>query len=147
MNDTYVKSHWSELKTKVKARWNKLTDEDLNAADGRVDQVCNKIRDRYGISDADAKRQFEQFTEGLENQGEAAMHGAGGQGSQGRQQTSGQGSGGQGGGQPGGQSGGQGGSRTGGAGQSGGTGQGTGGSGGFPGTTKPTERERNEGAG
>ena len=153
MNDTYVKSHWSELKSKVKARWNKLTDEDINAADGRVDQVCNKIRDRYGISDADARRQFEQFTEGLENQSDASSgtQGSGTQGGQGRQQvpagragesSSGQGSTGHG-------SSGQMGTGQGGTGQGGGQGGrgGGAGQGGYSGTTKPTERDRSEGAG
>ena len=77
MNDTYVKSHWSELKGKVKARWNRLTEEDLNATGGQVDQVCAKIRERYGVTDADARRQFEQFTEGMDSDTKMGSQGQG----------------------------------------------------------------------
>ena len=59
MND--LKSQWSQLKSMVRMRWNKLTESDLSAIDGRCDQLARKIQERDGCSEDEAKRQVDQF--------------------------------------------------------------------------------------
>ena len=65
MNDTELTARMSPLERRIKARWPRLTDADIEMAGGHIDQLCARIRDRYAISDAGARRQFAQFAEQL----------------------------------------------------------------------------------
>lgn len=38
-----VEGNWKQIKGKIKERWGKLTDDDLNIIDGRRDQLEGKI--------------------------------------------------------------------------------------------------------
>jgi uncharacterized protein YjbJ (UPF0337 family) len=40
-----VAGNWKQVKGKVKEKWGKLTDDDLNVIDGRRDQLEGKIQD------------------------------------------------------------------------------------------------------
>jgi uncharacterized protein YjbJ (UPF0337 family) len=41
---------WSEQKAKLKARFAILTDADLNYAEGKKDQMLNKVQEKLGRS-------------------------------------------------------------------------------------------------
>ena len=59
MND--LKSKWNELKSKVRMKWNKLTDADVSCIDGRCDRLTSSVQSRYGCSQDEATRQVDQF--------------------------------------------------------------------------------------
>jgi uncharacterized protein YjbJ (UPF0337 family) len=64
MNATEFKSQWSGLAGPIKDRWPLLTEQDLEAVDGQLDELCRRIRDRYAISEGEARRQFAMFAAG-----------------------------------------------------------------------------------
>ena len=45
-----VEGNWKQTKGKVKEKWGKLTDDDLDVINGRRDQLEGKIQERYGIA-------------------------------------------------------------------------------------------------
>src|SRR5258707_249625 len=49
-----VEGNWKQIKGRVKEKWGKLTDDDLNVINGRREQLEGKIQERYGL----AKDQF-----------------------------------------------------------------------------------------
>jgi len=50
-----------QFKGKVKERWGKLTDDDLDIIEGRQEQLIGKLEQRYGIAKEEAERQFKEF--------------------------------------------------------------------------------------
>ena len=46
----------------IKENWGKLTDDEIQQAEGNYDQLVGKIQERYGIGKAEAKRQVDEFT-------------------------------------------------------------------------------------
>jgi uncharacterized protein YjbJ (UPF0337 family) len=61
MNKDIFKGNWKQLKGKVKAQWGKLTNDDLDVAEGRSEELIGRIQERYGISRAEAERQYNDF--------------------------------------------------------------------------------------
>ncbi len=61
MNSDRMEGNWKQLKGKVKEKWGKLTDDDLDVIDGRRDQLLGKIQERYGIARDEAERQLNEF--------------------------------------------------------------------------------------
>jgi uncharacterized protein YjbJ (UPF0337 family) len=45
-----IEAMWKEARRKVQAKWNKLTDEDLELIGGRRDVLEIKIHQRYGFA-------------------------------------------------------------------------------------------------
>jgi uncharacterized protein YjbJ (UPF0337 family) len=49
----------------LKARWGKLTDDDLQMADGNTEYLVGKLQERYGMARDAAKKQVQAFDEDL----------------------------------------------------------------------------------
>ena len=45
-----IEGNWKQFGGSVKAKWGKLTDDDLAVINGRRDQLEGKIQERYGIA-------------------------------------------------------------------------------------------------
>ena len=52
---------WHQLRGKIKAEWNEITDDDLDEADGRLELVAGKIQERYGIEQEKARERLEEL--------------------------------------------------------------------------------------
>ena len=61
MNNDRMKGNWKQFKGKIKEKWGKLTDDDLDVAEGRRDQLIGKIQEKYGIARDEAERQYLEF--------------------------------------------------------------------------------------
>jgi uncharacterized protein YjbJ (UPF0337 family) len=61
MNDDVFKGKWHQLKGDVKSRWGKLTDDDLDRAEGDAEKLIGRIQERYGYQREDAKREIDEF--------------------------------------------------------------------------------------
>ncbi len=61
MNDDKIKGQWKQLSGKLKARWGKLTDDDLKIADGNAEYLVGRLQERYGIARDEARRQIRDF--------------------------------------------------------------------------------------
>jgi uncharacterized protein YjbJ (UPF0337 family) len=56
MNWDTASGNWKQLKGKVKAKWGKLTDDDLTYIDGKRDQLVGRVQERYGIAKDQVER-------------------------------------------------------------------------------------------
>jgi uncharacterized protein YjbJ (UPF0337 family) len=56
MNTDQMQGQWKQLKGKVKEKWGKLTDDDLDIIAGKRDQFIGKLQERYGYSREQAER-------------------------------------------------------------------------------------------
>jgi uncharacterized protein YjbJ (UPF0337 family) len=65
MNEDKIKGQWKQLTGKLKAKWGKLTDDDLTIADGNAEYLAGKLQERYGIAREEAERQIKDFDRGL----------------------------------------------------------------------------------
>ena len=54
-----LKGNWKQLKGSVKEKWNELTDDDIEAMEGRREKIIGKIQERYGETKYSAE-QIEQ---------------------------------------------------------------------------------------
>lgn len=65
MNENELKGNWEQLKGRVKEKWGKLTDDDLDVIGGKKDQLVGRLRERYGQKQEDAERAAREFEEEL----------------------------------------------------------------------------------
>src|SRR5580658_1864989 len=65
MNWDQVEGKWKQAAGKVKEKWGKFTDSDLEVIRGRRDQLIGKIQERYGIAKEEAQKQADEFTKTL----------------------------------------------------------------------------------
>ena len=61
MNEDRIKGQWRQLNGKLKSRWGKLTDDDLQVADGNAEYLAGKLQERYGIARDEAAKQVREF--------------------------------------------------------------------------------------
>ena len=66
MNWTEIEGKWLQTKGKVRERWGKLTDDDLDVIAGKRDQLAGLIQERYGAAKDDAERQIDEFTKRMD---------------------------------------------------------------------------------
>jgi uncharacterized protein YjbJ (UPF0337 family) len=64
MNWDRIEGNWKSFKGRVKEKWGKLTDDDLDYAAGKRDQLSGKIQERYGIARDEADRQITDWVDG-----------------------------------------------------------------------------------
>jgi uncharacterized protein YjbJ (UPF0337 family) len=61
MNRDIAAGKWKEMKGKVKEQWGKLTDDDLDRAEGKADQIVGALQKRYGYAREQAEQEYKQF--------------------------------------------------------------------------------------
>ena len=66
MNWDRIDGKWKQLTGALKARWRKLTDDDLNVIAGKKNQLIGRIQERYGVAKDEAQKQVEDWNESLD---------------------------------------------------------------------------------
>jgi len=61
MNEDSIKGKWNQVKGKIKAKWGKLTDDDLKQIEGNREKIIGKIQERYGKSKEEAKKEYNDW--------------------------------------------------------------------------------------
>lgn len=61
MNWDEVKGKWTQMTGSMKAKWGKLTDDDLKEAEGNRDILIGKIQEKYGIAKEEAETQVNDW--------------------------------------------------------------------------------------
>ena len=61
MNWDRIEGNWMNFKGRVKEKWGELTDDDLDRAAGKRDQLAGRIQERYGIARDEADRQLDEW--------------------------------------------------------------------------------------
>ena len=56
-----IRDNWRPMKGAVQERWFRLTDDDLDQIDGRLERLVRRIEARYGISSEEAVAQINQW--------------------------------------------------------------------------------------
>lgn len=62
---TSSKNDWKETKTKIKARFSKLSDSDVDELNGHMDQLPKKVQKAYEYDKAKAQIECKSFTDSL----------------------------------------------------------------------------------
>lgn len=52
---------WKQLKGEVKKQWGKLTDDDLDRAEGDRDKLLGVLQEKYGYSKDQARENLDRF--------------------------------------------------------------------------------------
>lgn len=63
MNWDIVKGEWKQWKGKAQSEWGKLTDDDLQQADGDREQLAGIIQECYGKSKDEAEKAIDEWLE------------------------------------------------------------------------------------
>ncbi len=65
MSRDIIKSKWPQLRGKLKRKWNKLTDDDVDYIEGHHEYLVSKLQERYGIAKEKAAMQVKEFERSL----------------------------------------------------------------------------------
>ena len=57
---------WEKLKSRVKQRWGRLTDDQLDQISGHYDELTHLVRERYGYTKEKARQEGDEFIERLD---------------------------------------------------------------------------------
>ena len=63
MNTDIIAGRWKELKGKAKEQWGKLTDDDLDRAEGKADQMIGLLQRHYGYARDKAEEEYRLFAD------------------------------------------------------------------------------------
>ncbi|OWT63916.1 CsbD family protein [Candidimonas nitroreducens] len=66
MNEDTIKGKWKQLAGKIRGKWGKLTNDDLDVAEGNMEYLVGKIQERYGIAREEAEKQVRDFNDGAQ---------------------------------------------------------------------------------
>jgi uncharacterized protein YjbJ (UPF0337 family) len=61
MNWDRIEDNWKQFKGKVKEKWGDLTDDDLDQAAGKRDQLIGRLQARYGYERDRAERELDEL--------------------------------------------------------------------------------------
>lgn len=61
MNWDIVSGNWKQFRGKVKTRWGKLTDDQLDQIEGKRLELAGRLQEAYGISKDEAEEQIKDF--------------------------------------------------------------------------------------
>ncbi|HEY9020333.1 MAG TPA: CsbD family protein [Paracoccaceae bacterium] len=62
MNWDILEGKWKQFTGSAKENWGKLTDDDLDQAAGKRDQLVGKIQEKYGIARDEAETQVDEWS-------------------------------------------------------------------------------------
>ena len=66
MNTDRAIGNWKILSGKVRERWGRLTDDDVEKIAGQRDQLVGHVQHAYGVSKDIAEQQVRDFESGVE---------------------------------------------------------------------------------
>ncbi|MCB9948320.1 MAG: CsbD family protein [Rhodospirillaceae bacterium] len=64
MNRDILEGRWKQLKGQARQKWGELTDDDIEAVEGRHEELVGRIQARYGIAREEAQREVNAWIEG-----------------------------------------------------------------------------------
>ena len=66
LNKDIMVGRWEQIKGRVKQRWGRLTDDQLNRISGYHDELVGIIRERYGYTHEKARKNVDDFIQRLD---------------------------------------------------------------------------------
>lgn len=74
MNTDTLEGQWTQLKGKVRERWGKLTNDDLDKIEGKREQLVGLIQEKYGEARDKVERDVKEFEKMHERAHAGARH-------------------------------------------------------------------------
>lgn len=65
MNKDVLEGKWKTAKGKLKQKWAKLTDQDIEQVQGHTDELRGRLQERYGYSKDQADKEINEFSRTL----------------------------------------------------------------------------------
>ena len=69
MNQETLKGEWSQLKGRIRKRWGKLTDDDLDQIAGDREILVGKLQERYGRGRGQVEHWFGEWSADAQGKG------------------------------------------------------------------------------
>ena len=66
LNKDLMVGKWEQIKSRVKQRWGRLTDDQLDQISGYYDELTGLIRERYGYTHEKARQDVDEFIQRLD---------------------------------------------------------------------------------
>lgn len=63
MDKNILKGKWKEMKGDLKAKWGKLTDDELQEAEGNQEKFIGLLQKKYGYSKEQASKEYSDFVQ------------------------------------------------------------------------------------
>ena len=61
MNADELKGKWKQLKGSVQSRWGKLTDDEVQQADGEREKLVGLVQEKYGKTKEEAEQEVDEW--------------------------------------------------------------------------------------
>ncbi len=61
MNWDQIEGNWKQFTGSAKAKWGKLTDDEIQQAEGKREKLAGLIQEKYGIAKEEAEKQVDEF--------------------------------------------------------------------------------------
>jgi uncharacterized protein YjbJ (UPF0337 family) len=61
MNWDRIQGNWKQFRGRAREAWGKLTDDDLDQAEGKRDRLIGKIQERYGVAKDEAESRVDRW--------------------------------------------------------------------------------------
>jgi uncharacterized protein YjbJ (UPF0337 family) len=61
MNGDRIQGQWKQLAGRLKEKWGRLTDDDLDVAEGNCEYLAGRLQERYGMARDEAEAQVRDF--------------------------------------------------------------------------------------
>ena len=65
MNWDRISGNWTQWKGRIRERWGKLTQDQLDVIAGRRDQLSGRIQEAYGLTKDETERQLRNWERNL----------------------------------------------------------------------------------
>ena len=62
MNEDILKGKWKQLRGEIKRKWGRLTDDELDEAEGNAEKLVGRIQEEYGESREQVERELEEIS-------------------------------------------------------------------------------------
>jgi uncharacterized protein YjbJ (UPF0337 family) len=62
MNNDIFEGKWKQIRGQAKGWWGKLTDDDLDKVNGKVDQMIGLLQEKYGYTRQQAEEELARRT-------------------------------------------------------------------------------------
>jgi uncharacterized protein YjbJ (UPF0337 family) len=72
MNWDRIEGNWKQAKGRVKEKWGKLTDDQLDVIGGRRERLLGVLQESYGIAKDEAERQVRDWEKTSDREFDAA---------------------------------------------------------------------------
>jgi len=67
MNRDILQGKWRELRGRLRSRWGRLTNHDLDRLEGHIEQLDGLVQQRYGLAREQAEKETKAFFDTCED--------------------------------------------------------------------------------